>query len=36
LLVTAANSTQAAEALTLDEYYAAALKRSEVIATRAN
>jgi outer membrane protein len=34
LLVTAANSTQAAEALTLDEYYAAALKRSEVIATQ--
>lgn len=34
LLVTAANSTQAADALTLDEYYAAALKRSEVIATQ--
>jgi len=34
MLVTTANSTYAAEALTLDEYFAAALKRSEVVATQ--
>ena len=34
LLVIAANPGHAAEALTLDEYFAAALKRSEVVATQ--
>ena len=34
LLVIAANLGHAAEALTLDEYFAAALKRSEVVATQ--
>ncbi len=34
LLVTAAKIGHAAEALTLDEYFAAALKRSEVVATQ--
>jgi outer membrane protein len=34
LTVTTVRPAQAAEALTLDEYYAAALKRSEVIATQ--
>jgi outer membrane protein len=34
LLVTAANPGHAAEALTLDEYFVAALKRSEVVATQ--
>ncbi len=34
LLVTAAKTGHAAEALTLDEYFAAALKRSEVVATQ--